>query len=142
MPSLIDVLARLSPEIHQFVKEHKHLMADVSQLTTDLASLQQAVSDDQAAIASVQSYAQAQAAQITNLEQQLSTLQSQGGANLDLSSLESSIAALKQQNQALQAIVPANSSAGTQTAPATGTTAATGTAPAGTQTAASTTTNT
>jgi chromosome segregation ATPase len=82
-------------------------MADVSQLTTDLASLQQAVSDDQAAIASVQSYAQAQAAQITNLEQQLSTLQSQGGANLDLSSLESSIAALKQQNQALQSIVPA-----------------------------------
>ncbi len=96
-------------------------MADVTQLTSDLADLKQAVSDDQAAISSVQSYAQAQAAEILNLEQQLATLQSQGGgANLDLSGLEASVAALKQQNQVLASLVPPATPA---TTPADGTTA-------------------
>ena len=81
-------------------------MADVTQLKADLDNLKQAVADDQAAITSVQSYTQAQASEIQNMEQQIATLQSQSGsANLDLTDLETSIANLKQQNQALSSVV-------------------------------------
>jgi chromosome segregation ATPase len=122
------ILRKLSREVDQLIKEHSKLMADVTQLTADLASLQSAVADDQAAISSVQAYAQSQAAEILNLEQQLAMLQSQGGrANLDLSGLEASIAALKQQNQVLSAIVVPAPASGSGTD--TGTTA--GAAPTG-----------
>lgn len=101
---MLRVLYRFSPLVRNLIKEHKQLMADVSQLTADLADLQSAVAEDQAAISSVTAYAQAQAAEILNLERQVATFQAQGGAGLDLSQLESSIAALKQQNQLLASI--------------------------------------